>query len=94
MSEPEVLVEVIDGVGSILLNRPRAINALSTGMMQTIGDTLSSWRSDPSVERVELRGAGSGVSAPALMFGALREVVLEGGDFMRFFDLGTRWTTT
>ena len=87
MSEPEVLVEVIDGVGSILLNRPRAINALSTGMMQTIGDTLSSWRHDPSVERVELRGVGERGFCSGADVRALREVVLEGGDFMRFFDL-------
>ncbi len=87
MSEPEVVFEVKDGVGSILLNRPRAINALSVGMMEAISAALFDWRDDPTVGSVELRGAGERGFCSGADVRALREVVLAGGDFMRFFDV-------
>lgn len=54
----DVLFEVQGGVGRITLNRPRAINALTTAMLADIGEQLSAWRDEPSVERVHLVGAG------------------------------------
>ena len=57
-TEPEVVVEVVDAVGRLTLNRPRAINALSLGMIRTLQATLDAWRDDPAVAAVELRGAG------------------------------------
>lgn len=58
MSEPEVLIDVRDGVGTITLNRPKAINALNHSMVQTISSTLRDWSTDPSVDVVVLTGAG------------------------------------
>ncbi len=87
MTEPEVIFEVTDGVGTILLNRPRAINALSVGMMEAISAVLSDWRDDPAVGSVELRGTGERGFCSGADVRALREVVLAGGDFMHFFDV-------
>lgn len=54
----EVLFEVSGGVGTITLNRPRAINALTTAMLADIGEQLSDWSDDVAVERIRIRGAG------------------------------------
>lgn len=54
----DVIFEARDGVGSITLNRPRAINALTTAMLADIGEQLTNWRDDASIERVHLAGAG------------------------------------
>lgn len=87
MTESEVLVDVSDGVGRITLNRPRAINALTAAMMQTMSDVLLAWQHDLRVESVELRGAGDRGLCSGADVRALREVVLAGGDYMDFFDL-------
>lgn len=54
----EVICDVVAGVGRLHLNRPRAINALSTQMCRDITAALQAWRDDPAVERVELTGEG------------------------------------
>lgn len=84
-TEPEVVVEVVDGVGRLILNRPRAINALTRGMCAAIHATLDAWAGDAGVTRVELTGAGErGLCSGADVL-ALRQVVLDGGDWLDFF---------
>ncbi|MCK8673211.1 enoyl-CoA hydratase/isomerase family protein [Rhodococcus sp. HM1] len=56
--EPEVLVEVSNGVGRLTLNRPKAINALNHGMVRTIAENLSAWADDDSIRAVVVSGAG------------------------------------
>lgn len=80
MTEPQVVVEIVDGVGRIHLNRPRAINALSFAMLQAIADAVADYADDPSVERVELTGAGERGLCAGADVRELREVVLDGGD--------------
>ncbi|GAA2179428.1 enoyl-CoA hydratase/isomerase family protein [Brooklawnia cerclae] len=64
--DPELLIDKADGVGTITLNRPRRINALSLGMIEELTGRLTSWADDASVSRVVLRGAGErGFSAGA-----------------------------
>lgn len=43
----EVLTDVHQGVGRILLNRPRALNALTTPMVAAIDEALAAWESTP-----------------------------------------------
>ncbi|MET7782136.1 MULTISPECIES: enoyl-CoA hydratase/isomerase family protein [Streptomyces] len=43
----EVLVDVHRGVGRILLNRPKALNALTTGMVVAIDRALAAWEHIP-----------------------------------------------
>lgn len=54
----EVLVERRGRLGHLVLNRPRAINALTLGMVQTIAATLDAWEDDDSVSTVLITGAG------------------------------------
>ena len=56
--DADVVVGVRGRAGVITLNRPRAINALDTGMVAAIDAALESWADDPSVDHVVLRGAG------------------------------------
>ncbi|CAN5310982.1 enoyl-CoA hydratase/isomerase family protein [soil metagenome] len=58
MEDAEVLFSVRGPLGHIVLNRPRAINALTHGMVVAIAAQLEEWAVDPSVERVLLTGAG------------------------------------
>ena len=58
MTDAEILTNVADGVGRITLNRPRAINALTHGMITLITETLREWRSHSQVSLVVLDGAG------------------------------------
>ncbi|AZM51440.1 3-hydroxyisobutyryl-CoA hydrolase [Streptomyces sp. WAC 01529] len=44
--------------GHIVLNRPRALNALNHAMVRMVGDALSAWQDDESVATVVLTGAG------------------------------------
>ncbi|MGW3645695.1 enoyl-CoA hydratase/isomerase family protein [Streptomyces sp. NPDC000878] len=43
----EVLAHVDRGVGRILLNRPKALNALTTGMVAAIDSALAAWEHTP-----------------------------------------------
>ena len=56
-SNGEVVAEVRNGVGLLTLNRPKALNALSLGMLRDLTGWLLAWRSDPSVHGVFIRGA-------------------------------------
>jgi enoyl-CoA hydratase len=53
-----VLTSVSGGLARIELNKPRAINALSTDMIDAIAAALEEWRGDDSVSAVLLTGRG------------------------------------
>ena len=53
----EVLSEVRGQVGFITLNRPRALNALSLGMVRDLMATLLAWQADDRVLAVAIRGS-------------------------------------
>jgi enoyl-CoA hydratase len=53
-----VLIDVDSGLGTITLNRPRVLNALSLDMIRTVAATLEHWRDDSSVSRILVRGNG------------------------------------
>ena len=58
LSEPVVLVEKKDGVATVTLNRPDAMNALSRELRATLAHELAALRADESVGAVVLTGAG------------------------------------
>ena len=58
MSESEILFEIKDGLGLITLNRPKALNALTHGMILELERVIPGWEKDPAVKAVVLRGAG------------------------------------
>ncbi|MBS0467632.1 MAG: enoyl-CoA hydratase/isomerase family protein [Proteobacteria bacterium] len=53
----EVLAEVRGQVGLITLNRPKALNALSLGMVRDLMTVLLAWQQDPAVLAVAIRGS-------------------------------------
>lgn len=89
MSHPtdELLVEVSDGVGHIVLNRPHAINALTASMCSDIHALLEAWADDDSVRSVELSGSGTRGLCSGADVRALRDVVVAGGDYLEFFRI-------
>ncbi len=54
----EVHVEVLGRLGVVTLDRPRALNALTHGMVRSIAAALDAWEHDPVVSTVLLTGAG------------------------------------
>ncbi len=52
--------EVIDGVGTILLNRPHRKNAFTMGMIDAWSEALRDARTDDNVRALILTGAGDG----------------------------------
>lgn len=54
----EVRLQTLGPVGHIELNRPKALNALSLGMLKSISEALAQWRDDPQVEMVVISGVG------------------------------------
>ena len=63
MSEQHLLTDVTDGVATLTLNRPTALNALSAEMTQALIDTTARLERDPAVRCVVLRGAGENFMA-------------------------------
>ncbi|WP_428662148.1 enoyl-CoA hydratase/isomerase family protein [Reyranella sp.] len=58
MSDAEILFDVKDGLGLITLNRPKALNALTHGMILEMERVIPGWEKDPAIKAVVLRGAG------------------------------------
>jgi enoyl-CoA hydratase/carnithine racemase len=54
----EILSEVRNGVATVTLNRPAALNALSFEMVLELGAVLREWAGDPKVSAVVIQGAG------------------------------------
>ncbi|WP_395696673.1 enoyl-CoA hydratase/isomerase family protein [Methylocella sp.] len=57
MSESEIVTEIRGACALATLNRPKALNALSHGMIKALDAALSQWEADPSIACVALRGA-------------------------------------
>ena len=71
----EVVAQIEGRIGTITLNRPKALNALSLGMVRALTKALQDWQTHPQVLAVAVRGTGK--EGP---FGAF----CAGGD-IRFF---------
>ena len=59
MSEhAEILFERLGALGRIVLNRPKALNALTLAQVHALHPQLEAWAADPSVAAVAIEGAG------------------------------------
>ena len=54
----DVEFNVSNGIGTIELNRPKAINSLTLEMLLAIDAQLADWENDPEVTEIAIRGAG------------------------------------
>ncbi len=52
-----VATETHGRVGLVRLNRPQALNALSTGLMQELSDALAAWDADPAIGAMVVTGS-------------------------------------
>lgn len=75
MSEQDIICERRGAAGCVLLNRPRALNALTHEMVEGLAAALEVWERDPAVERVVISGAGD-------------RAFCAGGDIRVIHDLG------
>lgn len=78
LAEPTVLAEVSNGVGRLVLNRPKALNALDLGMIRLLTEALEAWRADPAVRLVTIEGAGGRAFCAGGDVRAIRAFVLAG----------------
>jgi enoyl-CoA hydratase/carnithine racemase len=53
--DPHVVTRVANGIGYIELDRPQALNALTTGMVRAMHAALDAWRENPDVLAVIVR---------------------------------------
>ena len=57
-AQDEVLFDVINGFGVMTLNRPKALNAITHGMVRAMWRQFNAWADDPAVRAVVIEGAG------------------------------------
>ena len=54
----DVIAQIEGRMGCITLNRPKALNALTLGMVRALTQALQDWQSNPQVLAVAVRGTG------------------------------------
>ena len=77
-AEPTILARREGAAGTILMNRPRALNALDLGMIKGIAAALADFRGDPAVRLVVLEGAGGRAFCAGGDVRRMRELALAG----------------
>jgi enoyl-CoA hydratase/carnithine racemase len=91
MSEQEVLTSIANGIGTITLNRPDALNAITPTMLGQLNDALDEM-AQAGVSVVVLTGAGRAFSA-GVDLKALGDRELTGGSVGDILDLPARSAT-
>ncbi len=76
----DVLFERRGRLGVITLNRPRAVNALTAGMVSALLEQLTAWADDDGVATVLVRGAGDRGLCAGGDIVAIYEDIPEGGE--------------
>jgi enoyl-CoA hydratase len=74
--QSEILFDRRGTAGLVTLNRPKALNAVTLGMVRALRRQLGQWRDDPSITRVVLTAAGG-------------RAFSAGGDIRALYDDGT-----
>lgn len=76
----EVLFEKRGHLGVITLNRPRAVNALTAGMVHAMLEQLTAWAEDEAVKTILVHGAGDRGLCAGGDIVAIYEDILRHGD--------------
>jgi len=82
---PELVVSRDGAAGVILLNRPKAINALTLNMIGLIDEALDALEADPAIAVIILEGAGERGLCAGADIRTLHDNAVAGGDFGRTF---------
>lgn len=75
MTDAEILFTRKGLLGLVTLNRPKALNALTLGMIRRLHSQLRAWAADPEVKAVVVQGAGE-------------KAFCAGGDVMKLYQTG------
>lgn len=54
----DIRIETADGVGTVILDRSKALNALTLPMIRAMDPALAAWEADPAIRAVVIKGAG------------------------------------
>jgi len=73
--EAEIIFAIADGLAKVVLNRPKALNALTHEMCVAFDAKLKQWAADPRVKALLIRGQGS-------------RAFCAGGDIRKLYDEG------
>jgi enoyl-CoA hydratase len=57
-NDQDIIFDRVGGVGTVLLNRPHALNAFTLGMYRQFAPALHAWARDPAIHAVLVEGAG------------------------------------
>lgn len=87
-SEPSLATQLDGRAGTLLMNRPKALNALDQPMIDGFAAAIAQWRDDPAVALVLLEGAGGKAFCAGGDVRAMRAAVLAGdlATVNRFFS--------
>ena len=77
-SEDTVIARRDGRIGRIMLNRPKALNAIDLPMIRACSRALDGWREDPHVHAVVIEGAGDRAFCAGGDIRALRQYQLDG----------------
>ena len=78
MSETSLILNQEGHAGTILMNRPKALNALDIGMIRDFAAAIAQWKDDASVKLVVLEGAGGRAFCAGGDVRAVREAAVAG----------------
>ncbi|KAL8601355.1 hypothetical protein ACOMHN_054648 [Nucella lapillus] len=84
-SADEVLFNAVDNKRIVILNRPKALNALNLNMIRQIYPKMVEWETDPSVSMVLIKAAGEKAFCAGGDIMAVTESGKEGGDLGKNF---------
>ncbi|MFN3808187.1 enoyl-CoA hydratase/isomerase family protein [Asticcacaulis sp.] len=93
IEEKAVQAQIENGVGRLTLNRPQALNALTTDMCREMAGTLSAWASDDRVRYVVLDHIGRAFCAGGDVRAAARSGRGDGEAAREFFRTEYRLNT-
>ncbi|MDB5414414.1 MAG: enoyl-CoA hydratase/isomerase family protein [Rubritepida sp.] len=78
MTEASLILNREGHAGTILMNRPKALNALDIGMIRDFSAAIAQWKDDASVRLVILEGAGGRAFCAGGDVRAVREAAVAG----------------
>src|SRR5580765_6521447 len=80
VTDPHIRSEKRGALGLLTLDRPKALNALTHGMITTIAASLTEWAADDSVKAVAIRGEGDRAFCAGGDIRAVQQAVVAGTD--------------
>eukprot|EP00536_Pseudo-nitzschia_multiseries_P012543 jgi/Psemu1/170220/gw1.485.62.1 len=80
----QLLVSRIDNLGVVVLNNPRALHALTSDMVDALGDALLHWKRDPTTRAILIKSSPASTKRPVFCSGGdVKSVYHNGMDLYR-----------